>query len=32
MTLVDIQDLDVGYLRHRTIRPAVTGLTSSTVP
>jgi ABC-type glutathione transport system ATPase component len=26
MTLVDIKGLDVGYLRHRTIRPAVTGL------
>ncbi|MFG1610313.1 dipeptide ABC transporter ATP-binding protein [Actinoplanes sp. NPDC049265] len=26
MTLVDITGLDVGYLRHRTVRPAVTGL------
>jgi peptide/nickel transport system ATP-binding protein len=32
MTLVDITDLDVGYLRHRTIRPAVTGLTFSVDP
>jgi ABC-type glutathione transport system ATPase component len=32
MTLVDITDLDVGYLRHRTIRPAVIGLTLSVAP
>jgi ABC-type glutathione transport system ATPase component len=32
MSLVDIQDLDVGYLRHRTIRPAVTGLTFAVEP
>ena len=32
MTLVDITDLDVGYLRRRTVRPAVTGLTFSVDP
>ncbi|MFI5934713.1 dipeptide ABC transporter ATP-binding protein [Actinoplanes sp. NPDC051494] len=26
MTLVDIKGLDVGYVRHRTVRPAVVGL------
>ena len=32
MTLVDIRGLDVGYLRHRRVRPAVVGLDLTVAP
>ena len=32
MTLVDIKGLDVGYLRHRRVHPAVTGLDLTVAP